>query len=395
MTTKYATALQFHWARAYRALIRLAISGLVRWRDVPRDLDRYTIVLGCHSGLGEMLPGNLACLARQDLSHLAETLLVFDSPGGPRLQKIQREIAGQFPALRCRVLLYSPLQRWVTRGIGWAWVNCWLSWCLGISASRTRWVMLHDFDAMLVDSQFIEKRFRAVRDQPCEFLGIRYYDNPSTGLHPADELVGTIELLLDAGFMTRTFRPIDIFNHVTAFAGRRVEFDTFLWAQSRAGRKQVIPVELDDLVHPSQMICHYAYLLQHDRRLPLDGNSLMLIPYFMSVGGHPELMRTLTEQMAAAAADGRAHDTVSLHGRSLDLAPLRMDHLDWLVKQARHLEVAMFRAVRPEVARYLDALQSFVVAARARRAGPGASLPPAAAGAAPGAMPAAAGRPAG
>jgi hypothetical protein len=214
---------------------------------------------------------------------------------------------------------------------------------------------------MLVDPEFIGKRLQAIRRLDCQYLGIVDYEG--NGVARADGLAATIELVIDARFVRRTFRPIEIFNHVAMYRGRRADFDTFLYAQTRAGRSESIPVGLDDLVHPSQMICQYAYMRQGDRRLVLDKNNLMLIPYFIAVGGDLRLMGELTAQMEGGDRSGR----VRLYERSLDLGPLEPVHLDWIVTQARHLDRALFGQVRPEVGRYLEALTRFVESARAAR----------------------------
>jgi hypothetical protein len=362
--TKYGSAAAFWWTRAYRAIVRLALRPLVRWPRHALDEDGCTLVVGCHTELLDMLPGNLGCLARQRLDNVREILLVFDTRDSEPLREMRARIARRFPELHCRIIVYSPLQRAVTRALRWAWVNCWLSWCIGIAQSTTRWVMLHDFDAMLVDPEFVEKRYQAIRERDCQYLGITHYDNPSSGILRQHGFAATIELLLDASFLRRTFRPIEIFNHVTTFEKRRVEFDTFLWAQSRRGRAAVIPVSLDDVVHPSQMICQFSYLRQDNGRVPLDRNSLMLIPYFISVGGDLRALQDVTVQMEGGAADGR----VTLYERSLNLAPLTQEHLDWIIKQASHLDRALYGEVRPDVRRFLDALARFVAGARTARA---------------------------
>src|SRR5215813_13614544 len=108
MQTKYDSASGFWWARAYRGALRTLLRPLVRWRPAKLEEDACTLVLGCHTDLVDMLPGNLGCLARQRLDRVREILLVFDS-AGPHLRDVQRHVAERFPELHCRVIVYSPL----------------------------------------------------------------------------------------------------------------------------------------------------------------------------------------------------------------------------------------------------------------------------------------------
>ncbi|MHC4473942.1 MAG: hypothetical protein ACYS99_23650, partial [Planctomycetota bacterium] len=136
--------------------------------------------------------------------------------------------------------------------------------------------------------------------------------------------------------------------------GRSIDFDTFLWAQSRGGRKETLPSSLDEMVHPSQMICQYVYYRNADRRLSLAWNNLMLLPYFFSVGGSAETLTRLTREMRSRD-DGR----VDLFDRPLDLGHLNPDHIAWIVEQSAHLDRAIHGEIRPDVREYLKALEGY------------------------------------
>lgn len=348
MKGKYTNPVKYTLVKAQRAVLRAVLAPLVKWKPIELPEEGYTIIIGAHGDLPSLLIANLRCLCRVDLSGLKQVIVVFDRPRAEMAVDVEALAADEFAGLPLTFLYYTARQRFVSRAINWGWVNSWMSWCKGIAAVRTRYAMLHDFDAMLLSPDFVESRYRAIRDRDVAYLGVRYYEG--NGVEPADELVTTFELMFDAAYVRDTLKPIDVFNHVRVFNGRTVDFDTFLEAQSRGGAKDTIAANLDDMVHPSQMICQYVMHMTGDRRLPLASNNLMLLPYFLFVGGDERTLNDMTEQMA------RPSNGVKLFGKPASPSALAPAHRAWLVKQACHLECALVGKVRPEVAAYFKAM---------------------------------------
>jgi hypothetical protein len=106
---------------------------------------------------------NLAGLGAAGATNLREVILTIDGSEeevGFNVVERAREVA---PGLPVRVIHYTEKQRAVTRKIDWGWVYAWLSWCVGIANTTTRYAMLHDFDALLLRPDVLEERYREIR----------------------------------------------------------------------------------------------------------------------------------------------------------------------------------------------------------------------------------------
>lgn len=346
---KYNRRSRYYTVRMQRAALRTLLRPLVSWRPMAAPLEGYSVVLGCTKPLAEMLSANLLMLSRQDLSHLGEVIVVIDCLRDALPEGFERKLRERYPDLPLRVMCYSPRQVKVAGMIGWAWVYSWMSWCIGIAAAQTRYVVLHDFDAMLIRPDVLRERYEQLRHQPIDYLGVRYYSG--NGVMDSDGLVTTFEMMFDCSFVRHHFRPIDLFNQVCRWRGRTVDFDTFLYAQSRLGRTEVMPLEEGDMVHPSQMICQFTELM-NGRELNPTRSSLLLIPYFLSVGGSNVLMQSITRQLSRNGNGG----VVDFYGAHLHLGRLSLTHAQWLAMQAQRLEEALHGSVRSGVRAYFNAV---------------------------------------
>ncbi|MFW6059412.1 MAG: WecB/TagA/CpsF family glycosyltransferase [Phycisphaeraceae bacterium] len=346
---KYETHLRYRIAQAQRALLRGVLRWLCSWSPLDDPRPGYTVITGCVADLPEVLHANLAMLRRQQREHLHEVLIVVDRPRAALGADFEATLRQRFPDLPLRCLYYTPRQARTLRVIRWAWCYSWLSWCIGIAACRTRYALLHDLDALLLHRDLLEQRYHAIRQRGCEYLGGKFYNG--NGVVSDDRLAVTFELMFDVPFVRRTFRPTDLFNHVGRIGSRRVEFDTFLHAQTRRGRSEIERIDARDMVHPSQVFCQYTAFRTSPRYVPPEKNNLLMLPYLFHVGGDERTLREHTEALRRSD-DGRA----ALFGWPLDVSQLSRHHLDWLVEQATRVERAVAGHVRPEVADYFEAL---------------------------------------
>lgn len=359
MRGKYTNYFQFLLARIHRARTLRVISKLVEWKPLEQPKPGYTIVLGCNTPLAEMLATNLLMLRRQRLKNLDRIIVVFDRPKHELAMDIERDMRAEFPELPLEFIYYTELQSKVSRGFKRPWVYCWLSWMIGLAAARTKYCVLHDFDAMIIDPDFMETRYEAISTRGAQYCGVRDYIG--NGVEFADCLRVTFELMFDLEFVRRTFRPIELANTIGWYKGRTVDFDIFLYAQSKAGEGFVLEVPEDDMVHPQQMISQFTDLMEKDGWIPPDENRLLLVPYFLFVADRPQLMNRMRDALVQiTTGSGPRKDTIPFFGKQMNVSRLSVVHADWLAKQAFRLEHALVGQVRPEVAEYFNVVKEYV-----------------------------------
>lgn len=353
MEGKYTSATKYWLTKARRAGLRAMLRPLLSWRPLDEPEDGYSAIIGCASGLAPLLLTNLRMLARQQSPNLRKVLVIWDRRPTPQTEEVSAQARREYGRLPLEFVHYTPAQARVLAAVGWGWCYSWLSWSIGIAAARTRYALLHDFDAMLIRPDILEERYEAIRQRQDQYVGIRNY--LGNGVYECDGLVTTFELVFDVSFVRERFQPIDLFNHVTVYKGRMVDFDTFLYAQSQAGRTSVLPIAVADMVHPSQMICQYTDYMNRRGYVPPEHNNLPMIPYFISLSGRDAMMDDLCGQLESGGGSAP-----TLLGRRLDLSRLTPVHARWITEQAKRLEQAVFGQVRPRVARYCSAIENHV-----------------------------------
>ncbi len=175
-----------------------------------------------------------------------------------------------------------------------------------------------------------------IAESGAEYCGVKYY--LGNGLTPADKLAVTFELMFDLAFVRRHFRPIELANTVDRYEGRGVDFDTMLYAQSRAGTAFTAEVSDGDMVHPQQVICQFTQLMQKNT-LPPGNCNLLIVPYFLYLADKPESLRGMQSELTRIDDGLQAiEEGVAFFGRRLALAHYSVKHIDWLAGQAYALE---------------------------------------------------------
>ena len=348
MNGKYNTALEFYTARARRAVIRSIIAPLVQWSPLENPMTGYTVIVGCHGLLGPLLLANLEMLSRQNLDDVDRIVLVIDRPRSQLREDVEDTACKRFSKLPLEFIYYSEWQQRITNAFGWAWILSWLSWTIGIAGTRTKYVILHDFDALLLNPNILQSRFQLIQQRNHQYIGTRFYEG--NGVLEWDCLAATYELIFNVQYVRAHFRPIDLFNHVAIRNGRSMDYDTFLWAQHQHGIASVVPIDEEYMVHPSQMICQFTELLQRGRQ-PSRQTNLPMLSYFFELGGESTLMLEHTQVLSASGVR-----EVPFFGRLHSLGRLSIEHAAWLRKQASRLEKSVHGEVRSHVSEYFDAL---------------------------------------
>jgi len=353
MNSRFHTRSELLQARLKLTALRGLLRPLVRWPRGGANEEGYTLIVGCASALPDVLLTNLTMLQRLDHAHLREIICVFDCPKNQLPAGFVHELRSQFKHLRIRPVFYSRLQASIARRVGWGWVYSWLSWSVGIRHTKTRLAFLHDYDAMPLRPDFFEQRYRVMQARACAYLGVEAYRFGE--FREDDQLVVTPEMGFDAAFVRKTFKPIDLFNHIGWYHGRCVHFDTFLAAQTRAGSRTVMQMQPGDLVHPAQMLCQFTALQHRSDYVPPQRNTMLVVPYYQFVAGREAPLFETTRALQNAPGT-----RIPFFGRTMDLRELSAEQVRSLCNLIDDMEHALVGYVRPAVQLYLSAMMTFV-----------------------------------
>jgi hypothetical protein len=364
---KYHSALGYLAARARRVPLRLALADLVRWEPQRDPEPGYTIAIAAMRDLAEVCLANLELVGRMNLGSARALLVVMDCTADELPDGFVERASDLVPQVPVRVLTYDRPQHRVSHFIDWGWVYSWLSWCKAIAAAPSRYVLLHDLDAMPLDPDLFERQYRAIEASDAAFLGVKWYT--SSGFKPDDRLATTFEMILDAAFVRSHFTPIDAFNDhgiarpMQGVPPRYMDYDTFLMMQQRAARTDVAPIPDDAMVHPSQLICQYTDLLSGRARRPHPRCNLPILPYYLHLGGNPDPLRLIIESLSNAEQRGSVQPRLPFGEATIDLSAVSPGHGEYIRTQIARLERALYGRLRPEIAEYLRLLERAVPAA--------------------------------
>lgn len=344
---------RLHWSvrQARRTPMLLLLRGLMAWGPMSAPARGYTIVIACMQSLSEVVIANLSALERCELGAASEIILVFDCEPQLIPETVRAAAVRLSRKAPTRILGYTPWQLRVARMIDWGWVYAWLSWCIGIGAATTRRVTLHDLDALVLNSEVFDRLHAHAERENLRFLGVGYYEG--NGVTRAMRLPATFELSLDAAWLRATFRPFDLFNQLRIVDGRVIDFDTMLWVECQTPARSILPIEQTAIVHPSQMICNYTDLMYGRMIVRERQHNLLMLPWFLHLGGNSELLRAVSEELATPEPN-----PVSMFGQQVRIAHISPAHFAWTEKQIRRGEQALFGATRPEVNHYLQGIIS-------------------------------------
>lgn len=351
MGGKYSNVLKFWAAAAYREAIRLRIAPLVRWQPLPDPEEGCTAIVGMCSRLPCVLAANFECLQAGRWPALKAVLVAVDNRPQSLPAGFETELKRRFPDLHLEFLYYSPEQVAVSERLKLPYLFSWLSWCLCLARVKTRHVLIHDYDALILGPS-LGRRYARFRDSRAKVQGVRWYHG--NGILPEHRLATTFEAFVDARWL-RGFEPIMLFNKIRYRKGRSVDYDTLLDLQEnhlREEERDIVPVGLDQLVHPSQMIHQYT-MFRKFPGAPLPCSSVIMIPFFSWLGGDGQALR---RAIAALAASPRQRVDLIGDGTLFNLARLDTAAVDWMLKQMLQILVSRQVPPFPEVREYGSAL---------------------------------------
>jgi hypothetical protein len=363
--SKYKSWSLFHWNHFRRSFLVALLRTLVRWGPMKDPEPGYTVIIACNYNLRMILDTVLQLIVRQDTTNLRELMVAFELTEDQFPESFKRHILERFPSLPITFLTYDRAQSFWARAIDWPWLYSWMSWCKGISLSRTRYVLIHDYDALPIRRDFFEERYRLMQELGTTFVGVSPY--LSNGIVAEDGFASTWELMIDAQVIRDRFQPVEIFNRLGRLQNRLVEFDTFLYAQWRIGSTTILPVELPaDLVHLGQVISQHTQVLNGRQKV---AECVLFAPYMLYVAGAGELMQATRE----AIRTGK-WPMITYCGKTVDLSKLDRPLAEWMTQLAEQVERTLVGETRLEVRDYFKAIQNF--AERERAALEGVKPPP-------------------
>ncbi len=349
MEGKYSNRVRYLAVKASRFILRSVLWPLVRWKPLREAEEGYTVIIGAVTKLAPLALANLEALSSQKMDHLSQIIVVFDSVRKKEHRDLEEQIALRLPHLPVKFYYYSRLQHQVSRIINWGWVYAWMSWTIGISHCKSQHAILHDLDALLIEPSALERRYSAIIERKDNFIGIRWY--AGNGILSEDHLATTFEMIFDATYVRGHFKPLDVFNHVRKYKGRRVDFDTFLYVQSQSEGRSVLLIDGNQMLHPSQMLCHYTYYVGRKNWIPGEDNTLLMIPYYLFLAGDEQTM----QQVTTAITNGNSR-FLPLFKKTMDARNLAEPWAAWVREQIERFEVSKRGNVHPSVAQFLNAI---------------------------------------
>lgn len=350
---KYRNPLVFALAGIGRELLRKRIRDLVRWTSASsRELeDGCTVLIGMASKMPFVLRANLNCLALGRWQGIKKVLIVVDNTEGCLPTDFEGEVARDFPTLPLEFHYYSETQSREAEALRLPYVYSWLSWCIGFSLTTTRYVFIQDYDALVLGDS-LEKRYARFIDAGSLMQGISWYR--VNGFSEEDRLATTFEAFVDTAWV-RSFEPVMLFNKVSLYQGRTVDYDTLLDMQhnyTRPEERDIVPMDLHELVHPSQMIHQYTMFRKYPgKKLPCF--SVIMIPFFSFLGGDDEAFGRAKQLLHAGP---RERTALMGDGVFFNLADLDTASVDWILKQMTEVMVRLQREPNSELYTYGESL---------------------------------------
>ena len=355
MKGKHTSYLKHFVAHVYREALRWRIKNIVTWRPLDEYAPGCTVVIGVCSRLPHVLAANIRCLNSSRWPELTEVIAVVDGRKGCLPQGLEQDLIEAYPELKISFLYYSEEQATMAETLKLPYFYSWLSWCIGISQTKTVNLLIHDYDALIL-GRTLRDRYDSFASSDAKVQGIAWYK--VNGITMDDCLATTFEAYFKTEFL-HSVRPIELFNKLHTSDGRSIDFDTTLEIQFRLlkrNERQIMPMNEDELVHPSQMIHQYTMF----RKFPagnLPSYSIPMIPFFDYLSGRNE---SIEAALHALSASNRNDMDFLNDGTRINFSQLRLGHVDWDLKQIVQALVILKARPDPLIFNYGKSLYKLV-----------------------------------
>ncbi|HEX5472875.1 MAG TPA: hypothetical protein VFW73_13370, partial [Lacipirellulaceae bacterium] len=293
MKGKFKNPLIHVAAALRRERLRGKVAGLVEWKRLPESDRGCTAIIGVCSKLPDVLLANLRFLNASKWPELKRVIAVVDCLPAPSWEKLAEEVTARFPDLNLEFLYYAPEQFAFAESVKLPYVYAWLSWCIALKHTRTSHVFFHDYDALLLDGSLGERYSNFVNSRS-KVQGISWYQY--NGVEIEDHVATTFEAFMDTAWL-RSSPSVELFNKLRVIRGRSVDFDITLNLQYTTlceGERTIMPMSLEQLVHPSQMIHQYT-MFRRSPAAALPCFSIPMIPFFSWLAGCRDSLARATQ----------------------------------------------------------------------------------------------------
>lgn len=355
MQGKHTNPIKHGMAWLYREWLRFRIRGLVSWTVLGNPRPGCTAIIGMCSRLPDVMAANLVCLHKSRWSGLRKIVIAVDTPRTDAFASIEVHAKSICAEIEVEFVYYSPYQSQVAEGLQLPFVYSWLSWCLALAKVTTQHVLIHDYDALIV-GRTLENRYLEFVASRSKIQGVSWYNG--NGVVLADRLATTFEAFADTAWL-RALPPVAAFNKIAFKDGRSIDYDTLLDIQDRLlprEQRTVVPMNLDELVHPSQMIHQYTMFRRHPHK-SLPCFSMPMIPFFMYLSGKRE---ALLFALNVLRRGPRSNLEFLGDGTQFNFEQLDTLQVDWALKQMVQGLVALERPPDKDVYFYGQALYALV-----------------------------------
>ena len=331
---------------------RLMITLLLRWKPMAEAVEGYSLMLGVPWDLRHLLPVNLRFIQATKSIRLVDINVVFDSGYQPEMDAIEKSCKDSFPGLPLRFHHYNAPHAAVVRRLDTANFYNASNCALGLSVCKTRHMIVHDFDLYPTRPDYFEKVYDAIYGRKLRFCGLEH--THVDGMTDADNLMGTWCLAVDAEWIRKNYRPVDIFHRIVKLDGKLIHLDPFSQIQLETPERGA--VETID----GEACCHVrnlpsTYLMLVRGRQPKIVWRLHYLWYLedLSDGGErlPEVILAMD-----ACEDGH----LKTRGHEVDFNGVDKTCANVLRDDLTRMEGALFGEPREHVLGYIDSFQRFL-----------------------------------
>jgi hypothetical protein len=363
MQGKHSSIFKHAAAWLYRERVRRQLSSLVSWRPLTEPASGCTAIIGMCSRLPRVLGANLRCLIAARWPELRRVIIAVDATR-EAFPLDANELMSTYPGVEIKVVHYSSEQSRFAEDIKLPFVYSWMSWSIALAEVETRDVLIHDYDA-LVFGGTLSRRYEEFVRSGAAIQGVSWY--AVNGLVPNDRLATTFEAFAQAPWL-RSLPPVSLFNKIGIKDGRSIDYDTTLHIQDRLLRPEqraCMPMDIEELVHPSQMIHQYTMFRKFPGRA-LPSFSMPMLPLFAALSGKPEAFDEAARSLRSAPRD--AVDLAG-DGTPMNLQQLGVPQVDWTLKQMIQAMLLLELPPNPALMNYGTALYDHVGAPPDQRQG--------------------------